>query len=65
MKEKRGYRYLGWEILERVAKKDPTIKITFERCPERSEEAGCVIFRRKVFQVEEILSAKPWRQEPV
>lgn len=46
--EKRDYRYLGWEILDRVAKNDLPIKMTFGRCPERSEEAGCVVFRRRV-----------------
>lgn len=47
-----------------MAKKDLTIKMTLERCPERSEEASCDIFRRRVSQAEETLSAKALRKEP-
>lgn len=38
--------------------------MTLERCPERSEEASCDIFRRRVSQAEETLSAKALRKEP-
>ena len=42
-------RCVGWEILDRMSKKNLTIKMTFERCPERSEHPGCIIFRRRLF----------------
>lgn len=47
--QKRGITGIwGGRFLDRVAKNDLPIKMTFGRCPERSEEAGCVIFRRRV-----------------